>query len=101
MKFNIKTTLGRFRLIAFLEGLSFIILVFIAMPLKYGFNLPLFVKYFGWAHGLLFVLYLILLLQSSLEYSWKFGRILLAFFAGLFPFGTFYLESKLKKEEGL
>ncbi|MFY8022035.1 MAG: DUF3817 domain-containing protein [Bacteroidia bacterium] len=99
MKFNLKTNLGKFRLIAFLEGISFIVLVFIAMPLKYGLNMPLFVKYFGWAHGLLFVIYMILLLQCIFEYSWKFSKILLAFFAALLPFGTFYLEAKLKKEE--
>jgi integral membrane protein len=99
MKFNIKTNLGKFRLIALLEGLSFIVLVFIAMPLKYGFDLPLFVKYLGWAHGLLFVIYMILLLQCAVEYSWKISKIALAFFAGLLPFGTFYLENKLRKEE--
>lgn len=99
MKFNLKTNLGKFRLIALLEGISFIVLVFIAMPLKYGFGMPLFVKYFGWAHGLLFVLYMILLLQCALEYSWKFSRIAFAFFAGLFPFGTFVLERKLRNDE--
>ena len=99
MKFNLSTNLGKFRLIALLEGISFIVLVFIAMPLKYGFGLPLFVKYFGWAHGLLFVLYNILLLQCALEYSWKFGRIVIAFFAGLLPFGIFVFERKLRNEE--
>jgi integral membrane protein len=98
MKFNLSTNLGKFRLIALLEGISFIVLVFIAMPLKYGFDMPLFVKYFGWAHGVLFVLYMILLLQCALEYSWKFGRIAFAFFAGLLPFGTFVLERKLRNE---
>ena len=98
MKFNLSTNLGKFRLIALLEGISFIVLVFIAMPLKYGYDMPLFVKYFGWAHGVLFVLYMILLLQCSIEYSWKISKILMAFFASLLPFRTFYLEKKLQKE---
>ena len=53
----LKTPLGRFRAVALAEGLSFVVLLFIAMPLKYALGLPLAVKYVGWAHGLLFVLY--------------------------------------------
>ncbi len=92
------STLGKFRLIALLEGISFLALLFIAMPLKYGAGMPLAVKYTGWAHGVLFVLYVILLIQVWIEYNWKFTKVILAFFASLLPFGTFVLDRKLKKE---
>jgi len=92
------STLGKFRLIALLEGISFLVLLFIAMPLKYGAGMPLAVKYTGWAHGVLFVLYVILLIQVWIEYNWKFTKVILAFVASLLPFGTFVLDRNLKKE---
>lgn len=92
------STLGRFRLVALLEGLSFLILLFIAMPLKYLSHLPMAVKYVGWAHGILFVAYLILLTQVWMEYNWKLKKVILAFIASLLPFGTFVLDRQLKKE---
>ena len=92
------STLGKFRLVALLEGISFLVLLFIAMPLKYGADMPLAVKYTGWAHGVLFVLYVILLIQVWVEYNWKFTKVVLAFVASLLPFGTFVLDRNLKKE---
>jgi integral membrane protein len=92
------STLGKFRLVALLEGISFLVLLFIAMPLKYGADMPLAVKYTGWAHGVLFVLYVILLIQVWIEYNWKFTKVVLAFIASLLPFGTFVLDRNLKKE---
>lgn len=92
------STLGRFRLIAILEGISYLILLGIAMPLKYFAQLPDAVKYTGWVHGVLFVLYITLLLKVWMQYRWSFGKVVLAFIASLLPFGTFVLDSKLKKE---
>jgi len=93
------TALGRFRLIALLEGVSYLVLLFIAMPLKYMANIPEMVKYTGWVHGVLFVLYLVLLLQVWIQYRWSFIKALLAFVASLLPFGTFVLDRKLKTEK--
>jgi integral membrane protein len=93
-----KSTLGKFRLIALLEGISFLVLLFIAMPLKYAAGLPLAVKYVGWAHGALFVLYMLWLLQVWLEYNWKFTKVIFAFVMSIIPFGAFILERKLEKE---
>src|SRR5690349_20635048 len=59
------TSLGRFRAIALLEGLSFVLLLFIAMPLKYLAGMPLGVKMVGWAHGMLFVLYLLFFVEVA------------------------------------
>jgi integral membrane protein len=92
------SALGRFRLVAILEGVSYLILLFIAMPLKYIWQLPLAVKYTGWAHGVLFVLYMVLLLLVWIELKWKFTKVLWAFVASLIPFGTFILDKQLKNE---
>jgi hypothetical protein len=61
----VKTQLGRLRIIGFVEGLSFLILLGIAMPLKYFFGLPETVRVVGMAHGLLFVLYVLLVIQNA------------------------------------
>jgi integral membrane protein len=94
----LKTPLGRFRLIAFMEGVSFLLLLFIAMPLKYLFGYHLAVKYVGWLHGLLFVLYALTLLPLRFSERWSFGRMIYAMFLSFIPFGTFILEKKLREQ---
>jgi integral membrane protein len=86
--------LNRFRLIAWLEGLSYLLLLFIAMPLKYLADMPLAVKYTGWAHGLLFVLYMIVLLEVAIRYKWSLKQMALGFIASLLPFGPFIFDKK-------
>jgi len=95
---NLSSSIGRFRWIALLEGISFLVLLGIAMPVKYILGFPILVKYVGWAHGLLFVLYGIGLVQCAAEYSWGFNKIVIAFVASLVPFGTFWLDKQLKEE---
>jgi integral membrane protein len=90
-----KTTLSTLRLIALLEGISFLVLLGIAMPLKYYYNKPESVKIIGMAHGILFVLYIIFLLMVHLKLKWKISNTILAFIASLVPFGTFYADVKL------
>jgi len=92
------TVLKNFRIIALTEGVSYIILLFVAMPLKYILHIPEPVKYFGWLHGVLFVIYGILLLQAFIVLKWSFIKTLIAFVVSFIPFGTFWLEGKLKKE---
>ncbi|MFN4234356.1 MAG: DUF3817 domain-containing protein [Bacteroidia bacterium] len=99
LKFKLSTAIGRFRLIAFIEGLSYILLLFIAMPLKYSFNIPEAVKFTGWIHGLFFVLYQLALIQNAIPLKWNFLKIVGAFIASLLPFGTFVLDAKLLKPE--
>lgn len=84
--------------IAFLEGISYLLLLLVAMPLKYFANIPEGVKYVGWAHGVLFVLFCVYLLKVWIGLKWSFGKALLAFIASLLPFGTFVLDARLKKE---
>ncbi|KAA9357123.1 DUF3817 domain-containing protein [Larkinella humicola] len=98
MSLSLKTPLGRFRFIGILEGISFLVLLGIAMPLKYWAGWPLAVKYVGWAHGVLFIAYLIALFAVAFDRRWSFIRVVVAFIASLVPFGTFWLESRLKKE---
>lgn len=88
---------SRFRLVGILEGTSFLLLVFIAMPLKYIWDWPLAVKYVGWAHGLLFIVYGITLIQATIKLGWSFGRFMLAGVASLLPFGPFVLDKKVKE----
>lgn len=99
MQNNFFTSLmGNFRLIALCEGISFIVLLFIAMPLKYFWDKPAAVKYVGWMHGILFVLFLYFLLRVWLKYGWPFRKVAGAFIASLLPFGTFILVKRLQKE---
>jgi integral membrane protein len=89
-----KNSLSVLRLLAFLEGISYITLLGIAMPLKYYYGKPEAVKILGMAHGILFVLYVIVLLIVHLKLRWSYGRTLGAFVASLIPFGTFYADIK-------
>lgn len=91
--------IGRLRLIGFIEGISFLVLLGIAMPLKYAAGMPLAVKYVGWAHGGLFMLFLAALFQVSAETDWGFKKIAGAFIASVIPFGTFVLDKQLKQDE--
>lgn len=93
-----KKTLNSFRKIAVAEGWSFIVLLFIAMPLKHLAGFPMAVKVVGWLHGVLFVAYIFILIQAAIACSWKFTKMLWAFAASLIPFGTFVLDKQLKQE---
>jgi len=90
----IKSSLGRLRIIAILEGISFLVLLGIAMPLKYLAGIPEVVRIVGMAHGVLFVLYVVMLIQVTIEKSWSFKKFILAFIASFIPFGTFYADAK-------
>lgn len=95
----LKTPLGRFRAIALLEGVSFLVLLFIAMPLKYWAGMPLAVRVVGLAHGVLFLAYLPSLLEVAVAHRWSLPRTVAAFGASLVPFGTFVLEARLRREQ--
>lgn len=85
---------------ALTEGVSYLLLLFIAMPLKYIWGIPELVKYVGWIHGVLFILYIVLLLLCAFKYSWTLLRVLRYFVASLLPFVPFLIEKQLKKEYG-
>ena len=83
---------------ALLEGISLIILMAIGMPLKYMAGMPETVKVVGWAHGLLFVLYIWVLLRVWMERDWSIGRVAVAFIVSFLPFGTIVFDRSLKRE---
>lgn len=90
------TTIGRLRLYAFLEGISLLILVFVAVPVKYILHNPDWVKNIGPVHGALFLLFVFNALRTGVEQHWKFRettwKIIVACFI---PFGTFYIDYKI------
>ncbi len=90
--------LKNFKIIAIAEGISFLVLLLIAMPLKYMVQIPEPVKYVGWVHGVLFVLYGVLLLQVFIVVKWSFIKTLVAFLVSFIPFGTFWLDARINKE---
>lgn len=92
------TELHRFRLIAFLEGLSFVVLLFVAMPLKYWAGLPMAVRIVGMVHGVLFLAFVAALFDVALKRGWPPARWGLAFLSSLVPFGTFAFDRSLKRE---
>jgi integral membrane protein len=89
--------LSIFRKIGMLEGASFLILLGIAMPLKYFAGMPMAVTIVGALHGLLFVLYLLAIIYATISLRWKFGRVLGAFLAAFLPFGPFVFDARLRK----
>jgi len=83
-----------FRMVAFLEGLSYILLLFIATPIKYLADDPQYVKLLGMPHGLLFMLYIILAFMLKQENTWFNSNFKMVLLASIIPFGTFYLDHK-------
>ena len=86
------------RILGNIEGISYLLLLGVAMPMKYYFEMPMAVKIVGMAHGILFVAYCLLLAacMKKLNWSLKFGASL--FMATLIPFGTFVTDRKLREE---
>ncbi len=91
--------LKNFRIISLAEGISLLVLLFIAMPMKYFMGMPEAVKVVGWIHGILFIVYVGLLIIVQLTQRWSFIFLLGAFIASMVPFGTFILDKQLRKKE--
>lgn len=83
-----------FRHIAFWEGISLLLLLFVAMPVKYGLGYDFLVKIVGMAHGILFILYVIGTISIKNVMQWSYSSTLIILFLSLIPFGTFYMEKK-------
>ena len=91
--------IGRLRLAGIVEGISFIGLLGVAMPLKYVWDRPQAVSIVGMAHGLLFLLYGLALVLAWQETRWPLKRAAIVFFAAIIPFGPFILDPSLRREE--
>lgn len=94
-----KKILHRFRMTGIAEGISFLVLLLIAMPLKYFYNTPEAVKVVGWIHGVLFVAFLWFAFEVMGNFKKGFGWFIKAFAAAIIPLGTFVFDKQLKKEE--
>lgn len=92
---NIKTL----RVVGVLEGISFLLLLFIAMPVKYMLDNPILVKYVGMGHGVLFVLFLVVLFIVCEKQKWSLKIFILGLLASILPFAPFIFDRKLKKLE--
>lgn len=88
-----------FRRIAIAEGISFLVLLGIAMPLKYAAGIPEAVKICGWIHGALFITFFVLAFEVKGELKKNFAWLAKAFLAAILPFGTFVFDKSLKKEQ--
>ena len=83
-----------FRLIAFLEGASYLLLLFIAVPIKYTLGDPSYVKLLGMPHGVLFVAYIGFAFYLKLEQKWDLKTLAIVLLGSILPFGTFYVDKK-------
>lgn len=91
-----KNPIPALRRIALMEGVSFLVLLGIAMPMKYLAGMPMAVKIVGWAHGLLFVLFCAALWQTLNVTNWPLKRAALVFLAALLPFGPFVIDRRMR-----
>lgn len=93
------SNIGRLRFLGFLEGLSLILLIFIAVPLKRMYDMPEMVKIVGPIHGALFLLFVAFAFIVAYQYKWKFMSITWkVLLSCLLPFGTYYVDEKILKE---
>ena len=83
-----------FRIISFLEGTSYLLLLFVAVPIKYFLEDPQYVKILGMPHGILFVAYLVLAFFIKEKMGWKEKALAVVCLASVIPFGTFYIDKK-------
>jgi integral membrane protein len=92
----LKTKIGRLRIIGYLEGISLLVLIFVAAPMKHYFGNPSLTTLMGPIHGAIFLLFLFNTLSVGVEQNWKFKtttwKVILACFV---PFGTFYIDKKI------
>ncbi len=99
MKNYLNSNIGRLRVLGYLEGCSLLLLMFVAVPVKYILKEPVLVKFIGQAHGIFFILFVVNTLKVAVEQKWNFKtttwKVIIACF---FPFGTFYIDKKILKE---
>ena len=91
-----------FKIISFLEGVSYILLMFVGMPYKYLESLgktDVYVKMFGMPHGVLFVAYIVLAIVLKFILKWTVKEFGIVCLLSLLPFGTFFVGKYLKKED--
>lgn len=83
-----------FRIVSFLEGVSYLLLLFVATPIKYLQDDPQYVKILGMPHGILFMLYIVLAIVIKREMNWDNKTLGIVLLCSVIPFGTFYVDKK-------
>nr|WP_321234924.1 DUF3817 domain-containing protein [uncultured Psychroserpens sp.] len=91
--------LNSFRIIAILEGVSYLLLLFIASPYKYFTEDETYVRLLGMPHGILFLAYIVFAIVVGQQLKWKTRTLLIVLIASVIPFGTFYIEKKYLKNK--
>lgn len=86
--------LKTFKIVAFWEGISLLLLLFFAMPLKYIWDMPKAVSIVGMAHGILFLAYVAFAFVAYTAFKWNLKILFQVLIASLIPFGTFYIDKK-------
>lgn len=86
-----------FKIIAFLEGWSYLIMLFIGIPLKYLAKNDIIIKTLGQPHGILFLIYVVLAVLIKKQMKWSFGSLLIIVIAAALPFGPFWVDKKYMK----
>ncbi len=89
--------LNTFRIVSYLEGISYLLLLFVGVPLKYFADYDILVKSLGMPHGLLFILYVLLTFFIKPNFNWSNKDFFSILVASIIPFGTFYVDKKYLK----
>jgi integral membrane protein len=95
----VKNPISFLRHIALVEAVSFLLLLFVAMPLKYFAGMPMAVRMVGLMHGLLFLVFCFALFRVMTRAKWPLGRGALIFVAALLPFGPFVVDRRMRAYE--
>lgn len=91
---TLESQISGFKWISILEGISFLLLLFIAMPLKYIYEMPFMVQQVGMAHGVLFIAYVVGSFWLFKPMNWSYKQLGVILGCSLLPFGPFYVERK-------
>lgn len=83
-----------FKIVSYLEGISYLLILFVTMPLKYLFESPEPNKIIGMAHGVLFLLYIVLAILIKSEKQWNIKTLAIVLLCSIIPFGTFWMDKK-------
>ena len=95
----LRTNIGRLRIAGFLEGISYLVLLCICMPLKYIGGIPEPTSFVGMAHGIIFIIYCVFVMVVMVKYKWSLMKTFWALLASVLPFGTFVADVRIFRQQ--